>query len=269
MRSRNKSPLWRRVARALGTRVFLHAENSGDARIGRNGEDWLLASLMREWLREPASAGAKRIIFDAGANRGDFTAAVLAAADREGVAVEVHAFEPGSAAAALLGKRFAGDARVSIVNSAVSDFEGRTKLFNSAGASSLASLVRRDPGTGEAGDDVAVTTLAAHMERIGLARIDFLKLDIEGAELPALRGLGDRLSPDSIPMIQFEYGGTTLDAGHRLRDFFELLEGRGYMVAKLFPGWIEPRRYAAWMDNFHYANWVAVGESVATGLRKE
>jgi hypothetical protein len=72
--------------------------------------------------------------------------------------------------------------------------------------------------------------------------IDLLKLDIEGAELEALRGLGD-LRPDRI---QFEYGGTWQDGGTSVLDAFELLESMGYQI----DGKIEA-------DDYQYRNFVA------------
>jgi hypothetical protein len=85
-----------------------------------------------------------------------------------------------------------------------------------------------------------------------------LKLDIEGFELAALRGAGERLTPQFIDVVQFEYGGTTMDAGATLRDLYGLLEVRGYAVAKLFPSAVEVRKYATWMEHYAYANYVAL-----------
>jgi FkbM family methyltransferase len=255
MKIRSRSSIIRRVARRIGRRLFQCAENNDDARMANNGEAWLLRALAADWARTDRSV--KRVVIDAGANRGDFTAVVLAAADQFGVQIEVHAFEPGPSAATELVARFANEPRVAVVNTAVSDFEGSAALFDSAGSSSFASLVQRGAGTRDLTPEVTVTTIAAFLARSGLERVDFLKLDIEGAELAALRGLGDRLVPEKVAVIQFEYGGTTLDAGNRLRDFFELFEARGYRIAKLFPAWVETRDYAPWMDGFSYANWVA------------
>ncbi len=256
MRITQHPPFFRRAVRKAASLLLSWSENRDDARMARNGEEWFLGALATDWAR--AGRTVSRVVIDVGANRGDFTTAVLAAADARGVPVDVYACEPGPSAVAELAARFAGEPRVTIVQAAVSDFEGTAPLFASSGASELASLVKRDARTQEVPPQVEVTTLAALIASGGIARVDFLKLDIEGAELEALRGLGDRLKPSTIAVILFEYGGTTLDAGHRLRDFFELLTARGYRVAKLFPGWIEVRSYQPQFDNFYYSNWVAV-----------
>jgi len=256
MRITRRPPFVRRAVRKVATVLHAWSENRDDARMSHNGEGWLISALVEDWVR--ADRTLARVVIDAGANRGSFTAAVLAMADAAGVPVTVHAFEPGPEAAAALAGRFANEPRVTIVRAAVSDVEGTAPLFDAAGASQCASLIKRDPRAHDDPPQVAVTTLAAYLGRTGLSRIDFLKLDIEGAELEALRGLGARLEPATIATILFEYGGTTLDAGHRLRDFFDVLTVRRYRVAKLFPGWIEVRTYQSWYDNFYYSNWVAV-----------
>jgi FkbM family methyltransferase len=236
------------------------AENRNDARRDRNGEDWLIGALIADWARQHDHP--TRIVFDVGANRGDFTAATLAAADAAGVRIAVYAFEPNPSAFPSLSARFAGDARVTPIHAAVADFEGTAPLFDAHRANECASLVKRDPRRIEQPPAVAVTTLASAITTYRIPRIDFLKLDIEGAELEALRGLGDRLDPARIPVILFEYGGTTLDAGHRLRDFFDLLTAQGYHLTKLFPAWLERRSYLEQWDNFNCSNWVAVAPMV-------
>ena len=256
MKIADRPPFLRRAVRKFASQLYAWSDNSDDARMDRNGEAWLLSALAADW--RIADPNARRVVIDAGANRGDFTAAVLAAGAANDVHVGIHAFEPGPTAATALTTRFANEPRVKVVNAAASDFAGTAPLFNSADASPLASLVKRGEGEVSAGPEIAVTTFAAFLASSGIARVDFLKLDVEGAELAALRGLGDWLEPARVAAIQFEYGGTTLDAGARLKDFFRLLAPRGYRLAKLFPGWLEVRNYAPWMDNFSYANWVAL-----------
>lgn len=259
MKVTSQLPFFRRAIRMVAWRLHGWAENRDDARMHRNGEAWLLGALAEDWARDDRTR--RRVVVDAGANRGSFTAAVLAAADAAGVPVAVYAFEPAPEAIPLLTARFANEPRVMVVRAAVSDCEGVAPLFAAAGASELASLVKRDPGADDVAPAVAVTTLAAYFGTHGIGVVDFLKLDIEGAEHAALLGCGEWLNPETIATIQFEYGGTTLDAGKRLRDFFDLLIPRGYQVAKLFPGWIDVRSYDSRFDNFYYSNWVAVARS--------
>lgn len=60
------------------------------------------------------------------------------------------------------------------------EFAGMHSLVDGAGASG--------------GETVPVLTLADYLDDNGIAAVDLLKLDIEGSELDALIGLGDRIA---------------------------------------------------------------------------
>ena len=259
MKLREQSPLWRRVVRTLGRQMFHAAENNDDPRLTHNGEGWLLRELL---TAHAASAEAKRpfVAFDAGANAGDYTREILRAARRAGCPVEVHAFEPSPRAAERLRNDFGGEPTVRIVGAALSDRVGEASLHDGAAGGSQASLVVREERGADASTTITVTLmrLEDYLEKHAITRVDLLKLDVEGSELAALRGLGERLRPESVDAIQFEYGGTALDAGTTLREAYRLLEARGYAVTKLFPRALEVRRYRAWMEHYAYANYVAL-----------
>lgn len=258
MKVRHRSALWRRIARRLGRLMFRLAEGNEDTRFARNGEQWLLHQVTM--ARRDDDDSAPLVVIDAGANAGGYTREVLQAARDANRMVDVHAFEPSPRCVDTLNKEFAGLANVHIVPMALGDRAGEVVLNNGAQGSSLASLVVRPEFRGDPAHAVRVplTRLDAYLDQRSIARVDLLKLDVEGFELAALRGAGERLSPSSIDLIQFEYGGTTMDAGATLRDLFGLLNARGYAVAKLFPAALEVRDYAPWMENYQYSNYVAV-----------
>ncbi len=255
MNPREQSPLWRRVARTLGRRLLHVAENNDDPRMDYNGEAWLL----RELLASHRAAGRPFVVIDGGANRGDYSRAVFAEARVAGVTAEVHAFEPSPACAAELRLKLGGEAGFYLVPLALSDHEGEATLHDGREGSSQASLVPRaeHAGGGAAAITVPLARLGDYLGAQGITRVDLLKLDVEGHELAALRGLGEYLRPESVDVIQFEYGGVALDAGTTLRDLYRLLEARGYLLAKLFPQALELRDYRAWMEHYAYANYVA------------
>lgn len=257
MKIHNGLSIWRRVARGIGGRLFHWAENNGVADVCRNGEAWLVREVMRNHL---AHGDARPlVIVDGGANAGDYTAMLLNAAAEIRCPIEVHAFEPSVKAQGWLQNRFKGSPAVRLVGKAMGDHIGEGVLLGQDG-SSLASLVERPSigtGVGHAAS-VSVTTLEAYLAEAGVGCVGLLKLDVEGYELLALRGLGKALTPGRVKLIQFEYGGTTLDAGVTLREIHQLLEERGYRVGKLLPRGIVLRDYAPWMEHFNYANYVAV-----------
>ncbi len=269
MKPQLQSPLWRRVLRNVGRQLFRLAENNDDPRMDRNGERWLL----RELLLAHRAGGARRpfIVVDGGVNRGEYSRCVLRLAREIGVAVEIHAFEPAPACVAKLRTAFAGEPTFRLTPSALSDRAGEALLYDGQSGSSLASLVPRAEHSGEKGAAVSVPLLRLddYLAQQGVARVDLLKLDVEGHEVAALGGLGERLRPETVDAIQFEYGGAALDAGTSLRDLYRLLEGRGYALAKLFPHALELRNYRPWMEHFSYANYVALAPHWREGRARE
>ncbi|MBK9990380.1 MAG: FkbM family methyltransferase [Verrucomicrobia bacterium] len=258
MKILTKRPFWRRVARALGSRLFNWAENNGDPRITNNGELWLL----RELLARHVALAQRRpfVVFDAGANVGNYTRLILQEARRAGCAVEVHAFEPAPHNIELLRQKFAGEPAVRVVGAALAARAGEASLYAGKSGSSHASLVQRGILKGNVTDVVTVPLirLADYVEMSGVAHIDLLKLDIEGAEMDALHGFDEKLHPSFVDVIQFEYGGTTLDAGVTLKALHRLLVLQGYRFAKLFPRAVEVRDYDEWMENYSFSNYLAL-----------
>lgn len=254
MNIRNRTPIWRRCIRAVALRAFHAVENNDRAEIERNGEGWLLRELAGEWQRQSHAP----VVFDVGANVGGYTQQVLKAVARAGVTATVHAIEPSAICIEQLQRRFSGLPNVRIQRAAVGSQKGVKRLRAATPGSSLASLVDRYGIPDVAGEDVPVERLDSLLEQADVNRLDLLKLDVEGGEFEALRGLGSWLDPNRIELIQFEYGGATLDAQTSLRALSALLEARGYRLAKLFPRALEFREYAPWMDHFSYANFVAL-----------
>ena len=67
------------------------------------------------------------------------------------------------------------------------------------------------------------------------------------------------LNQGRIHRIQFEYGGTYIDARILLKDMFDLLTPYGYRLHKIYPNRLQPvERYDQRLENFQYQNWVAL-----------
>lgn len=258
MNIRLNSSAWRRALRTLARLLFRWVENNDDERISHNGELWLLQQLLAAHVRQ--SAIRPFVLFDVGANCGDYTRLVLQEARRLNCPVEVHAFEPSPVAGAKLRQLLGEEKSVRLIEVALSDSTGEASLFAGGAGSRMASLVDRPtPGLPlEPAAKVRVQRLDNYLVQSGVARVDLLKLDVEGAELSVLRGLGDRLSPAIIEVIQLEYGGASRDAHVTLHALETRVTEHGYAFAKLFPRALEVRPYREWMDNYSYANYVAL-----------
>lgn len=172
-------------------------------------------------------------VIDAGANVGEIT---LLAAKRVGLAGRVIAFEPVPEIAACLCTNIEANefSQVTVVKAALSEDEGEHELYRRVspikdrsvndGTGSLFQGNRGRRGTGS----VRVGTLDTFVKDINLSKVDLIKMDIEGAELPALRGASELLARDR-PMLIVEVQEESANAaGYGIADLFEFLSQYGY-----------------------------------------
>ncbi|MFO1070008.1 MAG: FkbM family methyltransferase [Geminicoccaceae bacterium] len=206
-----------------GVAVSVHNDLSSiTAYVLAEQEDWFEPELafVRSWF------GPGMRAFDVGANHGIYA---LTLARLAGPAGSVVAFEPGSEPRALLerGIERNGLGWCEVVRSAVADRPGEGRLY-SHGASEGATLA---PQAGGSGETVRVTTLDSIWAACGEPALDFLKLDVEGFELPALAG-ARRLLAVADPLVMFEISGERA----RLDALAPVFSGLGYALYRLLPG---------------------------------
>jgi FkbM family methyltransferase len=165
-------------------------------------------------------------VVDAGANIGEYT---LVAARRVAPGGSVHAFEPTPAVVDWLRRNVAlNDLHNVVINPvALSNAAGDVELFFDPMEPVSNSIVSLWHATGVA--TVPATTLDEYVGRAGLAAVDVLKIDVEGAEIMALEGAGRLLAGEEAPIILVEANeGTLARSGRTMRDLIALLEGHGY-----------------------------------------
>jgi FkbM family methyltransferase len=218
------------------------ARNFNNCDMTTNGELFLLRHL----------ASHIRMAVDIGAHVGDWTGHLLAL----GSPVRIHAFEPSPSAYAVLAQRYDGEAGVEVHNLGLGAVHGQV-VFYDGGVGSTASsfLRRRNAGTTKV-LEVAVTTLDRFMSEHGIAHLDLVKIDTEGFEMEVFRGMREVLKRQSVGCVQFEYGGTWIEARETLAGTREFLQQHGYRVFRLLPNGV--CRAERDQDTFKYANYLAV-----------
>jgi FkbM family methyltransferase len=97
---------------------------------------------------------------------------------------------------------------------------------------------------------VPIDTIDALIERTGLTRLDFIKIDVEGAELQVLRG-GQRTLREFRPAMLLE-----IEARHTARyeyttsDVVDWLQQRGYRMYAWQDGWQETGQVVPHQRNY-------------------
>jgi FkbM family methyltransferase len=168
-------------------------------------------------------------VMDIGANIGQFT---LVAAARVGATGRVHAFEPTPELAAhiLNNVELNGLENVAVNEIAVSEVAGRAILhFSEPGDPGENSIFNLAPCARAL--EVSTITVDEYVAGRGIGRVDALKMDIEGAEMPALRGARKLLSDDEPPVLILECHPKTLAfTGQNPDDMLSLLSSYGYSL---------------------------------------
>lgn len=218
-----------------------------------NGESFFAGEIL-------TGSSARPVIFDVGANRGEYSAMIADLLKNKGISdFEIHLFEPQPACVDVLQKRFAGDKRFLINPFGLSEQMGQADIYFDFSGSSSASLFERKEVDLNQKRTIDLKRLEQYMEENKIGVVHLLKIDTEGNEKLVLKGAGSLLSPDVIRAIQFEYGGTYLDAKVTLAEVVQLLMNRGYRVGKLSPDAILFKEHLGdFVEDYVYANYVAV-----------
>lgn len=183
------------------------------------------------------------VAFDVGANIGLYTLLFSLLVGPEG---EVHAFEPepDNFARLRLHLRLNGAANVHATRAAVFSDVGPVALnvfttglnaWHSLGRPRLPDPFRRGAIAEPAGAiDVEATSLDSYCSEHGINRIDFLKIDVEGAELDVLRGGRGLLADGRVGLILFEVSLPQVEGmGHEPGEIFAELAALGYRSYRL------------------------------------
>ena len=173
------------------------------------------------------------VAIDVGANIGEIT---MVAAHRVGASGKVFAFEPMNSLYAQLQGHIESNqlSQVTAVKCGLSDQAGSAQLFSASeifhdgtehmGLGTLYSSTARATPTGV----IEIDTLDKFVDGRDVTQVDLIKIDVEGAELPVLKGARNVLSrfrPYLIIEIQHE---TAEQAGYKASDILEFLEPLDY-----------------------------------------
>jgi FkbM family methyltransferase len=225
------------VVRARRVALPVDGDRSVELWIDRDEKDPITTSLLRGDFEPPPhyrlamemTSSASRVL-DLGAHLGTF-ALPCAAAGCDVLAVEA---SPRNAALLRASAESNGFERLRVRWAAAAAAPG-VVLFRVAGPYGL--VAANDP----AGIHVPAISAASELQALGWSSVDFVKLDVEGSEVAALRGLAPFLQSDDAPIIAYESNGYTLEVqGESPTTLARWLEAAGYRSFQIRPGRLIP-----------------------------
>jgi FkbM family methyltransferase len=171
------------------------------------------------------------VCFDVGANSGQYSCLFSKIVGLKG---EVHAFEPIPPTFEILKQNIAHNAKggpVKINNVAIGEKDEKIQLFVSNNKFTEASMIRQDSDS-VVPYECNIIAIDNYIKRNCVQHVHFLKCDVEGAELLALKGATNLLRAENPPILFIEaWSGWTSKFGYSPRDLFSFLEEEnGYVV---------------------------------------
>lgn len=228
-------------------KIIDYAKNENNCETDTNGELYFIKKISPEM----------RTVFDVGANIGEWTALITEICPN----AIVYSFEPSKKTFETLSKNISNP-NAHLHNIGLGDKKEARDFFIYGENSVLNSAIERDlfgPAHAPTTERVSFNTVDDFCKENNVSHISFLKIDTEGNELAVLYGATRFITEGKIDAIQFEYGGTYIDAGILLKDVFAFFQNKPYSIYKLMQGNLKPTPgYSQDMENFQYSNYIAL-----------
>ncbi len=210
-----------------------------------NGESWL--------LQRTGSLGFKTI-FDVGANIGEWATEAL----QHHPKARVHCFEIVPGTFEVLSRTLSADAHRTVLNAfGLSDQAGSVTIFVNPESTLVSSIYAFGSTQHRITVEGQLRSGSDYVREQAIDHIDYLKIDVEGAEALVLKGLAPELQAGRIRMLHFEYNRGPLESRFLLKDFYALLEPMGYCLGKLYPEGVLFQDYRWELEDFMGPNYVA------------
>jgi FkbM family methyltransferase len=229
----------------------------GGAHVADSGELNALHYIRRRL--EATSGPTDLVLFDVGANIGDYT---LLLKEVFGAKASVHSFEPSKKTYSTLVANLANQPNCHQHNFGLGDKDDRTILYTDHDESGLASVYKRkldhyniDMNKSE---EVVLKPLDSFCAAHGISHINFLKIDVEGHEKNVLQGAKQMMHAGKIDFIQFEFGGTSIDARTYFQDYYYLLNDRYEIHRIVKDGVFRITGYSESYELFQPTNFLAI-----------
>ena len=226
---------FRFVMKLVGILLSSQGFGSG-ARVRTSGELNAARLFLGDDIQKPMT------IFDVGANRGEYTSAILELYPRS----RIFAFEPSRETFRLLEAEFAAMSQVVKLNYGLGCKARSQLLYKESQYARIASLTPLDVTDHDYTEKVVIRTLDEVVSEHGISEIDLLKIDVEGHELDVIMGAQNTLTLRKIKCLQFELGGSSIDTNTTLKDIYEMLSQYDYRI------YLITRRGVVALDTYDY-----------------
>jgi len=229
------------------------------------GTGWDLASETRAAFRviqKMKNLAEYLTIFDVGANKGSWSNLLA----QKFPSSSFFLFEPQSGCHSIIKeKKIPNMVLVPLVVSATPN--QIVNIYSTSETAGLASVYQRRDSYFQSEEYHAIetktTTIDAIIEQYDIKCVHYMKMDIEGHELEALKGASKSLEKGIIQALTFEFGSGNINSRTYFHDFWDMLFPLGYHFYRILPwgGLLPVLEYYEDLEYFRGAtNYIAVLE---------
>jgi len=222
----------------------------GGSDIMESGELHVLRYIADEIKNEP-----QPVVFDVGANNGQYLQQALQILPDQ---TNIYCFEPSTVAFENLKKIAFGHNNVMLQKSGIGESREKMILRYPVSGSVLASLHVFNNFTEMKSEEIEIVTIDAFCAENNIRCIHYLKMDIEGHEVAALKGATDMITAGKVKMIQFEFGQPNIASRTYLKDFYQALGGKYDICRVVRNGFVELGKYSEENEVFLTTNYLAI-----------
>jgi FkbM family methyltransferase len=196
------------------------------------------------------------ILFDVGANMGEYSTAVSKLYPKS----TTYSFEPAKTTFDILKKNVSLFPNIIPIKIAFGDERKNMTLYADYAGSSMASLYKRNLSHAgikfDQSEIIVVETLDEWVTANGVVP-DYIKIDVEGFELSVLNGAIKTL--EKVRAIQFEFGGSALDARLNFRDYWIFFEKLNFRIYRYTPlGLLKIEEFSEQEEIYEFMNYIAI-----------
>jgi len=244
--------------------ISIRGLNLRNSNLINNGELYLIKSLTKyyEKRKEPI------IIFDVGANVGNYSQFIFDEFSRKSLTFQLFSFEPLKKAYEKLEKRFQAQYEyVKTYNIGFGNTNGEVTIYANNESSELGSLYYNTDLeslniTMKSIEKVKISRLSDFCDQNNIQSIQFLKLDTEGSEIEILRSGRNLINSYKIDFIQFEFGACNVKSQTYMKIFFDLLANNYTIYRILKDGTYHYPKYHPDLEIFVIGNYLAISKGI-------
>ncbi len=211
------------------------------------------------WIKEKLPAADDLVIFDVGANEGNYSTLVSEVFNNK--KINVYSFEPSKHSFERLIQNTQHLPCIQYFNFGFGRQQETANIYSNYEGSGATTLYKSAFGSyalnKNISEKISLKTIDEFCTLHSIHQIDLLKIDVEGHELAVLEGAINIIKRKAIKFIQFEFGPCHVYSRTFFKDFWDLLSPYYTICRIISDGLLEIKTYTENLEVFRTANFLA------------